>query len=223
MLLTVFIKARIFSELCFLFLCHVRCARSFTPLAPPSPPLLGFLSTPLPPWTRWTASPTQVNQMLRSPQPSNQLEPVTLITAQRYVERIPSWMRLFSPSCLSSRCFTGLFLCHWALHHRTASCWKTKQKKLPLSPNQKQKIHQTCSFSLSFSLFAVCEALLPGQRNLSDSEKHSRETRPPADQGDTLFILSSFLLPLLPAWNSPFFSPLNRKAWLLSGYFSSFF
>lgn len=128
MLLTVFIKAHIFSELCFLFLCHVRCARSFTPLAPPSPPLLGFLSTLLPPWTRWTVSPTQVNQMLRSPQPSNQLEPVTLITAQRYVERIPSWMRLFSPSCLSSRCFTGLFLCHWALHHRTASCWKTKQK-----------------------------------------------------------------------------------------------
>lgn len=81
---------------------------------------------------------------------------------------------------------------------------KSKQanKQLPLSLNQKPKTHLSCSFSLSFSLslFAACEALLPGQRNLSDSEKHSRETRPPADQGDTLFILPSFLpLPLLPA------------------------
>lgn len=65
--------------------------------------------------------------------------------------------------------------------------------------------------SLYLSLAAVCEAHLPGQRNLSDSEKHSRETRPPADQGDTLFIHFSFLLPppsspppLLPAWNCPF-------------------
>lgn len=36
----------------------------------------------------------------------------------------------------------------------------------------------------SVSLF---KALLSGQGNLSDSEKHSRKTLTPADQGDTLF------------------------------------
>lgn len=119
------IKAHVFSELCVCLFVFVsfpasRCARLCTPLAPPSPPLLGFLSTLLPPWTRWTVSPTRVNPMLRSPQPSNQLEPVTLITAQRYVgggkkfqARCVFFLFVFlNPSCLSSRCFTGLFLCH---------------------------------------------------------------------------------------------------------------
>lgn len=45
-------------------------------------------------------------------------------------------------------------------------------------------INEHFSPRLALSLF---KALLSGQGNLSDSEKHSRKTLPPADQGDTPF------------------------------------
>lgn len=69
-------------------------------------------------------------------------------------------------------------------------CFTTQlSAELKLSVNQKAfQFTKTCSVSLF-------KALLSGQGNLSDSEKHSRQTHPPADQGDTPFTTArSFLL-----------------------------
>lgn len=59
-----------------------RCVRSSTPRAPPSPQLLGFQSTQLPPWIHWTVFFTPVNQMLCSPRQCLQQEQA--ITVWRY-------------------------------------------------------------------------------------------------------------------------------------------
>lgn len=75
------------NELCsacdIILSCLFRCAHSSTPHAPPSPQLLGSLSTRLLPWTHWTVFFTPVNQTLSSPRWYLQLEQV--ITAWRYV------------------------------------------------------------------------------------------------------------------------------------------
>lgn len=63
----------------------------------------------------------------------------------------------------------------------------------------------------SVSLF---KALLSGQGNLSDSEKHSRKTLTPADQGDTLFS-TAWPPPSPPAWHHPLpFRPEMRTKWM---------
>lgn len=83
---------------------------------------------------------------------------------------------------LSRLHFTGLFFSAAEL------CVTTQlSAKLPLSLNQTQMIHQDLLSLSLFSPLSVYEALVPGQGNLSDSEKHSGKTLPPADQGDTSF------------------------------------
>lgn len=200
MLLTVFIKAHIFSELCFLFL-FPRQVRSVVHSSRSSITSASGISVN-------SASSMDSLDSVSNPGESDAPQPSAIQSAgashSHHSTEVRGknsklecvfLVRLVYPVAASQVCFSATGPCITA----QLPAEKRNKKKLPLSPNQKQKIHQTCSFSLSFSLFAVCEALLPGQRNLSDSEKHSRETRPPADQGDTLFILSSFLPPLLPA------------------------
>lgn len=97
--------------------------------------------------------------------------------------------KVWGPSLTVGKCrcyYCDLFVTSTVLLHRFVVFMLLRsasppllQLKLPVPPVA-DSLTGTCSVSLF-------KALLSGQGNLSDSEKHSRKTLTPADQGDALF------------------------------------